>query len=97
MSKDMWKDLFEIYQSVQSGEQLHDKSSKSVDPKVAKATQPRTMYIFAYLDDGDGKTIRDIPVKDRLSFLEARQAQLEQKIFDLESRVEELTDELEDD
>jgi hypothetical protein len=93
----MWNELFSIYQSVQKDESKELRPIDGSAHSTHKPTSTQTMYIFAYLDDGNGKTLRDVPVKDRLSYLEARQAHLEQRILDLEARVEEITDDLEDD
>lgn len=92
MSKDMWQDLFEIYQSVQSGDNSARDTAQAHDAPVAKATQQRTMYIFAYLDDGEGNTLRNMPVKDRMTMLELRQQEIHQRLQEIEDQLDELTD-----
>lgn len=84
----MWQDLFDIYQSVQSGESIAPQAASN-EPAVSKATQQKTLYVFAYLDDGAGKTLRSIPTKDRLTLLEAKQQVLETRLAELEAALQE--------
>lgn len=84
----MWQDLFDIYQSVQNGET----DARSSQPP-SRTTQQRTMYIFAYLDDGTGKTARSLPVEERMLLLELRQQELERRIAELEIALQEALEE----
>lgn len=93
----MWQDLFDIYQSVQSGEGNSQQQPAKNEPSVSKATQQRTVYVFAYLDDGSGKTVRSMPAADRLTLLELRQQELEARLVELEAALQEALEENEDD
>ncbi len=89
----MWQDLFDIYQSVQSDETTSHERGRSTESPTAKATQPRTVYIFAYLDDGEGNSLRSMPIQERLTLLELRQQELAQRLQELEDQLDELEDE----
>jgi hypothetical protein len=91
----MWQDIFDIYQSVQSGEEERPQqvAKKSEGPK---ADEQRTLYVFAYLDDGTGKTVRSMPVEDRLTMGEAKQKMLETRIAELEAALQEALEEVQD-
>jgi hypothetical protein len=92
----MWQDLFDIYKSVQSGDGVVSQQPAN-DSLISKATEQKTLYVFAYLDDGTGKTLRSIPVKDRLTLLEAKQQALESRLAELEAALQDALEENEDD
>lgn len=92
----MWQDLFDIYQSVQSGEDSSQPKPSKEQAPTSKATQTKTMYVFAYLDDGSGKTIRSMPIADRLTLLEARQQELEARLIELELALQEALEDSDD-
>jgi hypothetical protein len=92
----IWRELYDIYQEVQAPGNVSEKSSINNRRSVGKPVSAQTMYVFAYLDNGKGKTIRDIPLQDRLSYLEMRQAHMEHRLTELEAKIDELNDLLED-
>lgn len=92
----MWQDLFKIYQSVQSNSSDSRRTQRSETP-APQATQQRTMYLFAYLDDGSGKTMHSVPITDRLALLEIRQQQLEERLAELEAALEDALEDSEED
>ena len=93
----MWRDLYNIYQEVQEATPATAKNNAINGHPSSKPVSTQTMYVFAYLDNGKGKTVRDIPLQDRLSYLEMRQAHIEHRLAELEAKFEELNDLLEED
>ena len=92
----MWRDLYNIYQEVQDPNLSTAESGITKRHASSKPVSAQTMYVFAYLDNGKGRTVRDIPLQDRLSYLEMRQAHVEHRLAELEAKIEELNDLLEE-
>ena len=89
----MWQDAFEVYQSAQSGEPLRSGRADSKSDSTKKTdSKQQTVYVFAYLADAEGKTPRDLPTKDRLTTIELRLSELNERFLDLEARCRELED-----
>lgn len=94
----IWNDIFEIYRSVQSADDIQSISSMNSQivpdnkPNVTdennEPAQP-TVYVFAYIDDGKGNISRNIAVEDRITMLELKNQELEH-------RYNRLLEELED-
>ncbi len=105
----MWKDLFSIYQSVQADED----AEAAVDSLVKKAEvgatadeknddstegEQRSVYVFAYIDDGKGNISRNIAVEDRITLLELKNQELEFRYNRLLEQLDEAeTDEQDED
>lgn len=92
----MWQELFDIYQSVQSEDATQAQQPPKEDKQISKATQTRTLYVLAYLDDGSGKTLRSMPTADRLTILEAQQQSLEARLAELETNLQEALEDAQD-
>lgn len=83
----IWNDLFEIYQSVQSDEQVprdekNDSQAKAlpITPSLSDDDSATpTVYVFAYIDDGKGNITRNIAVEDRITMLELKNQELEHR------------------
>ncbi len=86
----MWQEAFEEYKAAQSSAPIQ--SDDSVSQKIPKKTSKQTVHIFAYFTDENGKTLRDLPVEERFTMIEAHQQELEQRCKDLEARCRELED-----
>lgn len=87
----MWKEAFEEYKAAQSDVPI--KPEYSAPQKTPKKTsKQQIVQIFAYFTDENGKTVRDLPVEERLTILEAHQQELEQRCKELETRCQELED-----
>lgn len=97
----IWRDVFEIYQSVQS-----DDMSATADTKVslpspaadsaqtdngskADEAAQQTVYVFAYIDDGNGNITRNIAVEDRITMLELKNQELEHRYNSLLEQLDE--------
>lgn len=89
----MWQDAFEVYQSAQSGEPLSSGRTEHKKNSTKKTdSKQQIVYIFAYLTDEEGKSLRDLPTKDRLTSIELRLAELNERFLDLDTRCRELED-----
>lgn len=85
----MWQDAFEVYQSAQSGEPFRlERADPKIDSTKKTGSKSQTVYVFAYFSDAEGKTHRDMPVQERLTLLELRQAELDARCQELEDYLD---------
>lgn len=91
----IWNDLFDIYQSVQSGDApvkpvRSSAKESSSDSEIEKSDDTQqTVYVFAYIDDGKGNISRNIAVEDRITMLEMKNQELEYRYNRLLEQLEE--------
>lgn len=91
----IWHDLFDIYQSVQSGEtpakpvRSGEEESRTESEGQRADDIQQTVYVFAYIDDGKGNISRNIAVEDRITMLEMKNQELEYRYNRLLEQLEE--------